>query len=254
MDQIGQLRFRALLNSDYKALSDKLAAHPELVDPYLDNLLSELGGEAYGQPNDPEHVYIVALAHHNNFSSASLSQIIDGLKRRKPSSMIDQFIEAAQPEIAAQPKGSSELSVRRTFDSAKSRQLYKEILRAIKNRKIAHIEDLVGQLLAGYRPYLESTGDATHFVLNSSNIAYSLIRSSKLHGRAALKLAESLIVAALQWSPFNEYLWNRWAECYIIGADIETAELLQWESRRRLPFNTTDLRPDFPPIRSRVLG
>lgn len=67
MDQIGQLRFRALLNSDYKALSDKLAAHPELVDPYLDNLLSELGGEAYGQPNDPEHVYIVALAHHNNF-------------------------------------------------------------------------------------------------------------------------------------------------------------------------------------------
>ena len=241
MPSIGSLRFRTLLNSDYKALSNELGAHPELIDGYLDNLIADLGVDIGGEPSDAEHVYIVALAHYNNFSIRVLNSILEKLKRRDPSGTIDLFLEAAQPAktIATVQQGNFvNRRVRPSFTQAAATQLYNRIRLAIKDDSIARITELVAQLKATYDPHIDRTGDAAQYVLNSSRIASDLIRSSKIHGIEGIKLAESLIVSALKWAPFNEYLWNRWAECYIVGDDVETAELLQWEAMRRLPFNT----------------
>ncbi len=237
---IGSLRFRSLLNSDYKALSDELSAHPERINRYVNNLVSELGGEIDGQPSDPEHVYIVALAHHNNFSSDVLESVLTLLMVHAPPSVANLFAETAHRTVSKSisQRRSSQGQTNKTAPSAPdTRVLFQNVKQAIKRDSIERIRQRTTELLDASIPYVENTGDAKQHVLNCSRIALGLIRETKLHGHDGLKLAEDLLIAGLKWSPFDPYLWNHWAQCYIVGGDTEAAEFLQWESKRRIPYN-----------------
>ncbi|MFZ1963166.1 MAG: hypothetical protein WAU78_06825 [Roseiarcus sp.] len=103
------------------------------------------------------------------------------------------------------------------------------------NDRFKNVEPAIDELFENHRRYLRATGDAHYFVRAVHFLGRELIERGGDSPHARAQKAQSLAREGLRLQPYNPFLWSLWRDALLADDAPEAAELIGWESVRRLP-------------------
>jgi tetratricopeptide (TPR) repeat protein len=97
------------------------------------------------------------------------------------------------------------------------------------------VEPHIDRLVADHRSFVYATGDSRYFVRAIHVVGTALLRKMPDEPHRRAYKVQELAREGLKWEPFSTHLWSLWVQALISDGSIGEAEILGWESIRRLP-------------------
>jgi tetratricopeptide (TPR) repeat protein len=236
MVTIGHIKFRNLLGREYDELAKFLDEHPDKLTGYVDNLVADLTSTSTADLVDAEHIYIIGLRHYNHFSAALLERIDALVEAAAPERVAKIFHDVTRSEHQSAPIVASARQKLRDHEQITLRD-YKQLESTIGTVPFDGWQRRARALMETRRKFAEQTGDAELLQRAGGGLANALLRAASKYGMPGLHFAEEMILECLRWNPFSGVLWVLWANVYFVARDVQSAELILWESLKRLPYN-----------------
>jgi tetratricopeptide (TPR) repeat protein len=239
MVEIGNIKFRHLLGREYDELARFLEQHPNRLADYVNNLVADLTPTSTADFVDAEHIYIIGLQHYNHFAPALLQRIDALIRSAAPERVFKIFLDATRPE-PHDPVNAASARQYTGFQQSAART-YRQLNDSMGRVPFEEWQRRTRALMAQHQQFAERTGDADLLQRTGGALANVMLRAPNRYGIAGLQLAEELILECLRWKPFSGLHWNLWANVYFVSRDTKSAELILWESLKRIPYDAFNL-------------
>jgi tetratricopeptide (TPR) repeat protein len=118
-----------------------------------------------------------------------------------------------------------------------SKREFEELISEIGRHSFHQIQDRIRAFMEKHLSYSELTGDARLLTSVTIQIGESILRMSGNDRWQGASLIRELTRSALRWEPWNGHLWYLWSRGFLAQGATEAAELVLWESIRRIPPN-----------------
>ncbi|MGH6848780.1 MAG: hypothetical protein ACREC0_15515 [Methylocella sp.] len=134
--------------------------------------------------------------------------------------------------IALEPNSNAPARAR-----SPSRQNLENLLSQLANQSFNTIQSRVMDFCQKHSAYAEHSGYALILLSAFGQIGEAILRMSAKDRQQGAGLVRELACTALRWEPWNGYFWVLWARAFLAQGAIEAAELLYWDTIRRIPSN-----------------